>query len=60
MQRFQSRITSSPRAMPPVPAGMFALLPLRLLADLWSRRSLKRVQRGVEALRLVKVFANDA
>lgn len=60
MQRFQSRPQSSARIMPPVPAGMFALLPLRLLADLWSRRSLKRVHRGVEALRLVKVFANDA
>lgn len=60
MQRFQTRTTPSPRHMPPVPASMFAVLPLRLWADLWSRRSLKRVTRGVSALRLVKVFANDA
>ncbi len=60
MQRFQSRPASAPRPMPPVPASMFAVLPLRLWADLWSRRSLRRVTRGVGALRLVKVFANDA
>ncbi len=60
MHVIQSRPASSPRPMPPVPASMFAVLPLRLWADLWSRRSLKRVARGANALRLIKVFANDA
>jgi hypothetical protein len=49
-----------PRAVPPIPAGTFAVLPLSLWAHLWSRRSLKRVATGIQALRLVRVFANDA
>jgi hypothetical protein len=55
-----SLITRTPRKMPPVPAGMFTALPLALWAQLWSRRSLKRVATGVPALRLVRTFANDA
>jgi len=27
---------------------------------LWSRRSMKRVATGIPALRMIKVFANDA
>jgi hypothetical protein len=50
----------SSRAVPPVPAGTFTVLPLALWAQLWSRRSLKRVATGIPALRLVRVFANDA
>jgi hypothetical protein len=48
------------RDLPPVPAGTFAVLPLALWARLWSRRSLRRVATGIQALRIVKVFANDA
>ena len=48
------------RDVPPVPAGTFTVLPLALWAKLWSRRSLQRVVTGLPALRLVKVFANDA
>jgi hypothetical protein len=58
MHSFSSRRT--PRNVPPVPAGTFTVLPLALWARLWSRRSLKRVASGIQALRLVKVFANDA
>lgn len=50
----------TPRDVPPVPAGTFTVWPLALWARLWSRRSLKRVTTGIPALRLVKVFANDA
>jgi len=46
--------------VPPVPSGTFTVLPLALWARLWSRRSLRRVAAGIPALRLVKVFANDA
>jgi hypothetical protein len=46
--------------VPPVPAGTFTVLPLALWAKLWSRRSLKRVTSGVQTLRLIRVFANDA
>jgi len=60
MHRFQIDPTRAPRHTPPVPTGTFAVLPLKLWADLWSRRSLKRVVYGVGAVRLVKVFANDA
>jgi hypothetical protein len=60
MQRIQIDRTKSPRSTPPIPAGMFAAVPLRLWAELWSRRSLRRVAHGVGALRLAKVFANDA
>jgi hypothetical protein len=49
-----------PRNVPPIPAGTFSVLPLALWARLWSRRSLRRVASGIQALRLVKVFANDA
>ena len=49
-----------PRDVPPVPSGTFTVLPLALWARLWSRRSLRRVATGIPALRLVKVFANDA
>ena len=42
-----------------VPSGTFTVLPLALWARLWSRRSMKRVATGIQALRLVKVFAND-
>jgi hypothetical protein len=52
--------TRRSRIVPPVPAGTFTVLPLALWAKLWSRRSLKRVTTGVQALRLVRVFANDA
>ena len=48
------------RVVPPVPTGTFTVLPLALWAKLWSRRSLKRVTAGVQTLRLVRVFANDA
>ena len=48
-----------PRVVPPVPAGTFSVLPLALWARLWSRRSMRRVATGVQALRLVRVFAND-
>jgi len=48
------------RGVPPIPAGTFTVLPLALWARLWSRRSLRRVATGIQALRLVKVFANDA
>jgi hypothetical protein len=48
------------RDVPPVPAGTFTVLPLALWARLWSRRSLKRVTNGVQTLRLIRVFANDA
>ena len=57
---YRSSTKRRPRNMPPVPAGTFAVLPLALWAQLWSRRSLKRVATGVRALRLVQVFANDA
>jgi hypothetical protein len=50
----------TPRNVPPVPAGTFTVLPLALWARLWSRRSLRRVATGIQALRLVRVFANDA
>lgn len=50
----------SPRRVPPIPAGTFTVLPLALWARLWSRRSLKRVATGIQALRLARVFANDA
>ena len=50
----------TPRNVPPVPAGTFTLLPLALWARLWSRRNLKQVATGIQALRLVKTFANDA
>ena len=50
----------APRNMPPIPAGTFTVLPLALCARLWSRRSMRRVVTGIQALRLVKVFANDA
>ena len=49
-----------PRDVPPVPAGTFSVLPLALWARLWSRRPLKRIVTGIQALRLVRVFANDA
>ena len=48
------------RIVPPVPAGTFTVLPLALWARLWSRRSLKHIATGISALRLVRVFANDA
>ncbi len=48
------------RDLPPVPAGTFTVLPLALWAGLWSRRSLRRVVGGIQALRLARVFANDA
>jgi hypothetical protein len=57
---YSSSIKRSPRDVPPVPAGTFAVLPLALWARLWSRRSLRRVATGIQALRIVKVFANDA
>ena len=60
MHRYQYDQALKSRPTPPVPTGTFAVLPLRLWAELWSRRSLKRVHHGVGALRLVKVFANDA
>ena len=47
------------RVVPPVPAGTFTVLPLALWARLWSRRSMRRVATGVQALRLVRTFAND-
>ena len=50
----------TPRDLPPVPAGTFTVWPLALWARLWSRHSLRRVATGIQALRLVKVFANDA
>lgn len=50
----------SPRGMPPIPAGTFTVLPLALWARLWSRRSLQRVVTGIPAMRIVKIFANDA
>jgi hypothetical protein len=50
----------SPRNVPPVPAGTFTVLPLALWARLWSTRSMKRVLTGIPALRLVRIFANDA
>jgi hypothetical protein len=33
---------------------------LALWARLWSRRSLRRVATGIQALRMLRVFANDA
>ena len=57
---YSSSNKRTPRNMPPVPAGTFTVWPLALWAGLWSRRSLKRVVTGIPALRLVKVFANDA
>lgn len=48
------------RNVPPVPAGTFTVLPLSLWARLWSRRSLKRIATGIQALRLVRTFSNDA
>jgi hypothetical protein len=60
MNMYSSSNKRSSRNVPPVPAGTFTVLPLALWARLWSRRSLKRVSTGIEALRLVKVFANDA
>lgn len=57
---YSSSSKRSTRTLPPVPAGTFAVLPLALWARLWSRRSLKRVATGIPALRLAKVFANDA
>lgn len=57
---YSSSNKRSPRHVPPVPAGTFSVWPLALWARLWSRRSMKRVATGIQALRLVKVFANDA
>jgi len=57
---YSSSNKRSPRNVPPVPAGTFTVWPLALWARLWSRRSMKRVATGIPALRLVKVFANDA
>lgn len=57
---YRSSTRRSPRHLPPVPAGTFSVLPLALWARLWSRRSLKRIATGVRALRLIRVFANDA
>jgi len=48
------------RNLPPVPAGTFTVLPLALWARLWARRSVRQVATGIQALRLVKTFANDA
>jgi len=58
MYSFSSK--RSPRNMPPIPAGIFSVMPLALWARLWSHRSMRRVASGIQALRLVKVFANDA
>ena len=57
---YSSSNKRTPSNVPPVPAGTFTVLPLGLWARLWSRRSMKRVVTGIQALRLVKVFANDA
>jgi len=57
---YSSSNTRRSRNVPPVPAGTFTVMPLSLWARLWSRRSLKRVATGIQALRLVRVFANDA
>jgi hypothetical protein len=57
---YSSSNKRAPRHVPPIPAGTFTVLPLALWARLWSRRSLKRVATGIPALRLVKIFANDA
>ena len=60
MNMHSSSNKRTPRDMPPIPAGTFTVLPLGLWARLWSRRSLKRVATGIQALRMIKVFANDA
>jgi hypothetical protein len=60
MNMHRSSNKRTPRNVPPIPAGTFTVLPLALWARLWSRRSLKRVATGIPALRLVRVFANDA
>lgn len=58
--KFQRARSASPRQLPPVPTGTFAMLPLALWARLWSRRSTRRVVNGLGALRLIRTFANDA
>ncbi|MEZ5833490.1 MAG: hypothetical protein R3D05_20145 [Dongiaceae bacterium] len=58
MYSFSSKRGS--RDMPPIPAGTFTVWPLALWARLWSRRSLRRVATGIQALRLIQTFANDA
>ncbi|HET6161389.1 MAG TPA: hypothetical protein VFE34_23805 [Dongiaceae bacterium] len=60
MNMHSSSNKRSPRGVPPVPAGTFTVLPLALWARLWSRRSLRRVATGIQALRMLRVFANDA
>ena len=60
MNMYSSSNKRRTRNLPPVPAGTFTVLPLALWARLWSRRSLRRVMNGIQALRLVRVFANDA
>jgi hypothetical protein len=60
MKMYNSSNKRSPRDVPPIPSGTFTVLPLALWARLWSRHSLRRVVTGIQALRLVKVFANDA
>ena len=60
MTMYSSSNKRSSRNLPPVPAGTFTTLPLALWARLWSRRSMKRVANGIQVLRLVRVFANDA
>ncbi|HEV8388392.1 MAG TPA: hypothetical protein VGQ35_01040 [Dongiaceae bacterium] len=57
---YSSSNKRTPRGMPPIPAGTFTVLPLALWARLWSRRSLHRVMTGIPAMRIIKVFANDA
>lgn len=57
---YSSSNQRTPRNVPPVPAGTFTVLPLALWARLWSRRSVRQVATGIQALRLVKTFANDA
>jgi len=60
MKMYSSSNKRSPRDVPPVPSGTFTVLPLALWARLWSRRSMRRVTAGIQTLRLVKIFANDA
>jgi hypothetical protein len=57
---YSSSNKRTPRNVPPVPSGTFTVWPLALWARLWSRRSKRHVATGIQALRLVKVFANDA
>ena len=60
MKTLSSNTKRTSRNLPPVPAGTFSVLPLALWARLWSRRSLRTVATGIRALKLVRVFANDA